>query len=211
KRPDALTLIARYFEADAELDHLQMKVADWPSQQAIWGVHAFSSRANWNIRSNLFVDPPPIIPGNRLLLEEAPAPFVSHCENPSPRQAWALGVHRASKALQKGQKWGYFDRANSLFQWHYLCHVWRHYKTTQDSRCGLTIQAAEAVLRNLTDHHAYDGKGSLRDMPENLDERALQPWRRPLYNNWRYASRVAFPFLVSVTCGVLRRITRAKR
>ena len=135
---DALDKIIELFNRYEELDNAELVVDDWFTNSHIWGVHIFSNRAKWPARDNLFPDKDPIIPGEKRIFTEYPAPLVKHCPNPSPFQAYHFGLHRALKAID-----GFDDRQMST-----ILKVWDHFNAKRDKRLGFVVLGAEHVMTN---------------------------------------------------------------
>lgn len=88
-----------------ETDHLSMPVYDLPSGTFLMGFHLFSRRAGWTFPLDpLFPDRNPDVPGIQRIDDSLQRRIVDHMPSPSPCQAFALGVHRASKIAQVGRE-----------------------------------------------------------------------------------------------------------
>lgn len=161
RRDDALARVVELFRVRPALDHLESLVYDWYSDSLTKGLHVFSNRAVWRCSEDtLFVDPPPAVPGTRLLLRDAPAPLVVHCPDPSPEDALCFGVHRALKAVQLERKIFRYERG--VTQWKILARTWAHFRRDGDRRLGLAVWAADAVA------HRRPGQSFLHSKGENL-------------------------------------------
>jgi hypothetical protein len=104
-RPTALRDVHRFFRDHPGLDHLCALVNDHFTGHPIPGVHVFSPRVRWDIRSidDLFVDPDPEHPGPGIFNPPDLPIFVEHAPNPGRFQAFHFGYHRALKAFQRAQ------------------------------------------------------------------------------------------------------------
>lgn len=97
----ALCDLCRIFIEVPGTDHLCVPVYDIPSDSYLMGVHLFSPRVSWDFPLDpLFPDRNPQIPGVRRIDQGLKLRVVDHMPHPSPSQAFALGVHRASKIAQ---------------------------------------------------------------------------------------------------------------
>lgn len=178
--------IVRLFEMTKDLDHLQMVVYDWYTDSLIMGAHAFSNRARWYVKDELFVDPPPAIPSLIWRLWEDPAPFILHSPNPSNFQAFLFGVHRASKIVQNyGQSYR-FD--NASVQWTILVNTWQHFQKSRDIRLGLALIGAEEMLAGSVDHAQYsqsnrDDLVKVYQRYENISVDELDIFLSPLWRS----------------------------
>lgn len=155
---DALARILELHRASPELDHLVLAVGDWASGTLIKGLHTFSPRARWELplREEMFVDPPPEVPGRSLYVTGPPAPLALHAPDPSPAQALRLGIHRGLKAVQPGREEP-FEALLAGIHWRYLGRVWRRFVETGDARRGLVVAGADAVWRGQAGPEAYGG------------------------------------------------------
>ena len=179
-----LGVIAGMFRRDPELDHVQLAIDDFYTDEPIMGVHAFSPRASWpRTDEQLFVDASPLIPGRRAVLWKPPVPIAVHSPDPSPWQAFRFGVHRASKAFQHGRS--RFRGSQAREQWRTLTRTWDAFLRHGDAERGLTTYAADLVWRNAIelDEDGYRGEivdGEYWSAPKEPDElRAMleQRWR----------------------------------
>jgi len=140
----ALRDVVGFFSARPDLDHATFALRDFMTDSFIMGLHVFSNRARWQTNGEeLFVDPDPVVPGQRLVVWQAPAPFALHSPNPSPLQAFKFGAHRSLKAYQPGRESLVWRQA--IRQWRYLTKVWDHFERKRDRRLGLAILGAELV------------------------------------------------------------------
>lgn len=101
----ALREIYGIFKQGSGVDHLSMPVYDIPSASYLMGFHMFSPRVSWSFPLDpLFPDANPDLPGSRRIDPDLRRRLVDHMSGPSVEQAFALGVHRASKIVQVGRK-----------------------------------------------------------------------------------------------------------
>jgi hypothetical protein len=140
--------LVRVFEERPELDHLVVAVSDWMTDSLIIGAHLFSNRVRWmRHEETLYVDPDPVLPGNKLVVERPTRDLILHARDPSPLQAFHFGAHRALQASQVYRRLRDTRPHNARVQWQYLDRVWDHYEECRDRRLGLAILAADMVFR----------------------------------------------------------------
>lgn len=145
---EVLSDLVRVFEDHAGLDHLVVAVNDWMTESSIIGAHLFSNRVSWERHSEtLYVDPDPVIPGRKLVVDHPPRDLILHASDPSPLQAFHFGAHRALQASQVYRKLRDARPHNARLQWWYLDRVWRHFERTGDQRLGLAMLAADFVFQ----------------------------------------------------------------
>lgn len=145
---EVLSDLVRVFEDHPGLDHLVVAVSDWMTDSLIIGAHVFSNRVHWQQHSEtLYVDPDPIFPGSKLVVEHPPRDLILHASDPSPLQAFHFGAHRALQASQVHRKLRDTRPHNARVQWQYLDRVWRHFESSADRRLGLAILAADMVFQ----------------------------------------------------------------
>jgi hypothetical protein len=145
-----LSGVCEAFRRTANLDHLVLGVADWFTSTDIIGLHAFSSRVNWEIGNDrVFVDPDPQFAGAKLVLPAPHPVIVHHSPDPSPFQAFQFGVHRGMKACQRGLRGEDRDPHAARIQWRYLEHLWGHFLSDGDVRLGLAVIGADLVFGGL--------------------------------------------------------------
>lgn len=196
----SLEELVTLFCALPEVDHLMTPVLDWYSGLLIPALHIFSNRAVWleDPSERLYVDPYPVVPGKRITWENYPAPIVVHSPNPSLRQAFLFGVHRASKIVQREQR--VFRRASSRFQWRLLENVWTRLEQTGDIRLAACLYGAELVFRGQLSHADYvAGKTAQHatfEIPEeHINAILKRTWSSVLRRRFRYM-RLVGPRLV---------------
>lgn len=152
---EGLKQIVHLFEETPGLDHLTLAVRDWYSDSLIEGLHTFSDKARWETgEESRFVDPSPLIPGERRELWTEPAPIVDHSPDPSSFQAFRFGVHRALKVVQRKHWIMRFQQATG--QWTLLQNCWKHFEKEGDRRLGLALLGAEEVFRDRAQGVEYD-------------------------------------------------------
>jgi len=87
-----------------DTDHLSIPVYDHPSGSYLMGFHLFSPRVSWSFPLDpLFPDSNPNVPGFERIDFGIQRRLIDHMPSPSKEQAFALGVHRASKIVQPGR------------------------------------------------------------------------------------------------------------
>lgn len=202
KDTDGLQKTVDLFDADPEMDMLEMVVHDWYSDSLIMGMHVYSNRVRWEFnRENLFMDYDPRFPGTKLLLYANPAPIVDHCPDPSSYQAFHFGVHRALKVIQPGRR--YFNPFSVVVQRKILRKTWEHFKRNMDRRLGLAVLGANYVLegkvrqtgeRSLGDFASRD----ITDLFERCSELTSEQLFEKLRLGWDVAVLREFRFLYKV-------------
>ena len=150
----SLSKIVGTFQDFEELDHAILGVKDWASDSIIDGLHIFSNRATWSKNEeDLFVDPSPKVPGRKLYTHDAPAPLVLHSPDPSRKQAFRFGFHRALKLLQTNKE--DFSFLSSKMQFELLANIWQQYSQKRDAVRGIILFGADYVIRNELQQNLY--------------------------------------------------------
>jgi hypothetical protein len=140
--------LVRVFSDQPDLDHLVVAVSDWMTDTNIIGAHVFSNRVRWQEHSErLYVDPDPIFPGLKVVVEDPPRDLVLHAGDPSGLQAFHFGAHRALQASQAYRSLRSCRPHNARVQWQCLEAVWRHFERSGDQRLGLAIVAADLIFQ----------------------------------------------------------------
>jgi hypothetical protein len=213
---DALEGIVGLFRAHPDLDHVRSAVHDWFSESRVMGLHVWSKRVHWEPSDErLFVDTAPVYPGRRLTLWSDPAPFVDHCPDPSPQQAFHFGVHRALKALQRERPLQRFSYGLSRGQWRILRGTWANFRRSRDPRLALAVMGADLVLRGRVTEREVDAKrGAHGDLyeefaalaAEELAERLAPRWDRALGAPLSYFAQVTPRRIASLPLEVWRKL-----
>jgi hypothetical protein len=181
---DGLDQIVRVFLENPGLDHLTLAVRDWYSDSLIEGLHTFTDRAQWETGGEpRFVDPSPLIPGEKQKLWTDPAPIVDHSPDPSPFQAFRFGVHRALKVVQRDRWIMWFRQATG--QWNLLRNCWEHFEEVGDRRLGLALLGAEEVFQERAHAEEYDQKQeALERRLEKYESWDIEKIRQVLRVRW---------------------------
>lgn len=130
------------FEAHPNTDVMTWPVMDHFSNSNIYGIHMFSSRVRWDTNiPDVFVDPPPVFPGKKIIHPLTVWANVAHAPLPSMRQAFEFGVHRGFKAFQAEER----SPRTLSFHLGILGRVWKAFLTSGDQTRGLAILGAEFV------------------------------------------------------------------
>ena len=130
-----------------------IKVHDFYCNRMIWGMNAYRNTVRWKYGDeHLFVD---LILDydrvrNRIRDEQELAPAASHCNNPSPFQAFHFGVHRGLKCAQPGR----LRADRQMLHWKILLDVFRHYYDAQDIRLAYAVAGIELALMSSFDETA---------------------------------------------------------
>lgn len=91
--------VSQYFIDNVSVDHVVLPVNDFFTNSNIIGIHFFRRGVYWeDNHDHYFVDHSPIINGKRRFLNWKDR--VTHCSNPSEKQAYLFGVHRATKFIE---------------------------------------------------------------------------------------------------------------
>lgn len=145
KRDTIIEELVDIFETEQNLDHAVFSVDDWYSNTQIMGMHMFSNRVKWDIRKDgLFVDPNPIIKGNRIMCWDTPAPVADHSPNPSISEAYMFGYHRALKIVQRNRVHKITNAAK--FQLELLQSAWQCLIKDQNIIHAAVIEGANRVF-----------------------------------------------------------------
>jgi hypothetical protein len=186
---EVLADLVRVFDDHPDLDHLVVAVTDWMTDSPIIGAHVFSNRVRWKRHSEtLYVDPDPVFPGRKLVVEDPPRDLILHASDPSPLQAFHFGAHRALQASQVYRRVRDIRPHNARVQWGYLDRVWRHFERSDDRRLGLAILAADMVFHKelpATVNEYSDGclLAAFEDVSaldgEQIRQRLLTRWGTP--------------------------------
>lgn len=141
----SLKWIVDVFQSDPNLCHLVMPVQDWPSDEPIYGAHAYRVGVTFPYGgTRLFTDPNPKITGTKRTLDIQHDPVVAHMADPSESQSCLLGYHRALKVVQKGAF--IKDYKNARFQLDYLERISVANAADPDPRRECILLGACAVL-----------------------------------------------------------------
>lgn len=187
---EVLSDLVRVFEDHPGLDHLVVAVSDWMTDSLIIGAHLFSNRVRWHRHTEtLYVDPDPVFPGIKLVVDSPPRDLILHASDPSPLQAFHFGAHRALQASQAYRRLRDTRTHNARVQWQYLDRVWSHFERSGDRRLGLAILAADMVFERklpATANEYSDGHVlAVFEGVASLDEVEI---RRRLVNRWGTSS-----------------------
>lgn len=178
---NSLKKLCEFFQSDSNLDHLVSCVRDVPSRSNIFGLHAFSNRVKWKqTREGLFVDPPPQIPGRKILLNTHPAPFAYHMPDPSLEQAYTYGYHRALKIKQAGRIRKRIEQIDTQIQLLQSVGLACSEEPT-NSRFAILLGANDALASRAVELFRKD---SLDVSEEKILERLTQSERVSLVRKW---------------------------
>jgi len=142
--------IEKEFRKNDWLDHLEIRVHDFYSDQLIWGLNSFRSSVKWNpVQENLFylhIDDIPPVPENRRIGDcKKLAPAALHCKNPSPLQAFHYGVLKGLKVIQPGIAEKVISK--SRYSWQLIEGTYAHFKRKRDIRLGYAVLGAELAIK----------------------------------------------------------------
>lgn len=151
--------------ANSSLDHVAFSVLDWYSQKAIIGMHLYSNRCRWgDLTDSVFVDPSPVIPGEKVLIWSSPAPVAIHSPCPDLSQAFQFGYHRCLKIVQRHRKCPDLNRSN--FQYQLLRSVYDQHLIDGDDRRLAALYGACMALRS--NKQAFESRDSFLEFQDSL-------------------------------------------
>jgi len=140
---ELFTKIIQKFSENENMEMLTVKVSDFFTGKLMHGMHVFRSSVRWvPDNENVFVDPVPVDKHKQYKAHDLEGK-VTHCENPSPLQAFRFGLHRAIKLLSAIES---SNEIQILKQTQNIRSTWRHFRKTLDQRQGLACIAMELVL-----------------------------------------------------------------
>lgn len=182
----SLGRIVRFMQRRSGVDHVCFAVHDYMSDNLIMGLHAYTSRVEWQGMSHLYhPDFDPRIRGARMRVYGA-GPVASHASDPSPYQAFHFGAHRMLKAL------GAQTPALAAFQWDTLDRVRRHAERNNDCRLRLVLLGAWHVWNGDLNERATDVADEKKNQlfmqyhcadASDLDRAIPEKWRHSLARN----------------------------
>lgn len=124
KSDRSLLEFVELFSKFPNFDHISIPLFDIPSNSFLMGIHIFTNRVDWKFPlDDLFPDAHPVSPGGSLIDYNLKLPIATHMANPSFDQCYKLGLHRASKIVQKGRL---SSRKSSEFPISYLKRISRN-------------------------------------------------------------------------------------
>lgn len=129
--------IVAKFKENHRLEVLAIGVSDFISGELINGLNTFRNTVRWDLeKETIFTDISKVLPENYFYDDRILAPAATHCQDPSPLQAFHYGVHRGLKSIQvKG----------GSAHWSYLEKVRENHLRTGDTRIGLAVLGSEQV------------------------------------------------------------------
>jgi hypothetical protein len=189
--PEVLSDLVGVFEQRPGLDHLVVAVSDWMTDSRIIGFHVFSNRVRWREHAEmLYVDPDPLFPGSKMVIEDPPRDLVFHAANPSEFQAFHFGAHRALRASQSGRRLRDTRAHSAHLQWVYLSRVWKHFERDGDRRLGLAMLGADYVFRRQLPATANEfGDATLRAKFDDIRELTAERILGDLLPRWGTPTR----------------------
>lgn len=155
-RDDLFAKIVEKFKESANLQKFSIAVHDWFSDRLISGLNTYKNSIAWKPTSeNLFTDAVKI--NDKEYDDSCLAPVATHCQNPSPFQAFHFGVHKGLKVIQAKRP------SNSRAQWRMREHweniqfTYEHFERKKDIRLGFAVLGAELALGGAfkTEHRSY--------------------------------------------------------
>lgn len=145
--------IAEKMQKNQWLEVMNIGVSDFFTGEMIpAGIQIYRNTVRWNFeKDTVFPDVPLLDPDRYLYDKTELAPAATHCQNPSPAQAFHYGVHRGLKSVQ---------RIHSTTHWRMLQKVWENFLACRDTRLGLAVLGAELVYEGVfnREHQNYTNK-----------------------------------------------------
>ncbi len=153
-----LAAIVERFEKNPVLEHLQIAVHDFFTDQLIMGMNVYRNSVRWDMSAEaVFVESSETIrstPGRRVRDWNDLAPSAIHCKNPSLLQAFHFGVHKGVKVKEAVSR-----QMSTRAREHYynIENTWHHFLRTDDVRLGLAALGGELALQDkfLPEHLDY--------------------------------------------------------
>lgn len=181
KDENSISNMLKEFQTESQIDHLVFPLCDLLSCSTIYGLHLYSKNVDWARNDDgLFVDPAPEVPGKKVVLPETSIIHADHMPNPSLRQSYLFGAHRALKIVQPGQKKQ--NRMRARYQFDLLARVAMAHRRSSDERRLASILGAE---------HVFDGTiGTLKNKsvhivpPDDEILEAIEKGQEKLISNW---------------------------
>lgn len=138
--------VVNQFNTNNLLEHLEIAVHDFFSDQLIWGLHIYRNTVKWQ-KSNdeLFTDLVPMSSHHKIVDDKNLAPAAAHCMDPGGFQSFHYGVHKAIKIMQPDRKDKLWEHA--VYHWKILQKTWDHYFRSRDIRIGYALLGAELAFR----------------------------------------------------------------
>ena len=165
-------------------DHLVVPLFDWLSDRPIHGAHLFRSHMVWEMDGNekLFVDPNPANAVRKVVVPLSEAAFALHNREPAEADAYAFGVHRARKAMQRGSDVGRYRCQQARDQMRLLGTILAAVRAKPDRRRWFALVGAADEMRNLVPGSEYRSAASgnrlelLRAMDDGALARSARTW-----------------------------------
>jgi hypothetical protein len=150
---DFFAKVVQRFTSDEKLEHLEIAVQDFFSDQPIWGMNIYRNTIYWQKNNeDLFVDNGPTYKSRKVRDDADLAPAAVHCKNPGRFQSFHYGIHKGIKIMQPGRTRK--KRIYAEYHWQNVRRTWQHFLKSRDVRLGLASLGAETALKcRLTPEH----------------------------------------------------------
>lgn len=150
---DFLGKVADKFNTHPWLEHLEIAVHDFFSDQLIWGMNIYRNTVQWKKSTeNLFTDLVPTNKERKISDSEELAPAAIHCKNPGRFQSFHYGIHKAVKIMQPARNKK--KPGHVRYHWDIIQKTFANFGKLNDVRLGLTVLGAEiAFLKRLQPMH----------------------------------------------------------
>jgi hypothetical protein len=138
--------VVKQFDQNNLLEHLEIAVHDFFSDQLIWGLHIYRNTVKWKKNNEeLFTDLVPMKIHHKLFDDNNLAPAAFHCMNPSGFQSFHYGVHKAIKIMQPNRIKKKSEHA--VYHWNILQKTWKNFYRSNDLRLGYALLGAELAFK----------------------------------------------------------------
>ena len=142
--PDLLNQITRRFKNHEGLKLLAIGVQDFFTNALMWSLNAYSSKIEWRRSGDkVFTDQFKIDKADIISDFDDLAPAATHCEDPSPFQAFHFGVHRGVKAVVAADRG---DPGQARTRCREIDKTWKHYRKNPDRRLLLAALGGELAM-----------------------------------------------------------------
>jgi hypothetical protein len=142
-----LSKVVKKFNQNKFLEHLEIAVHDFFSDQLIWGLHIYRNTVKWKKNNEeLFTDLVPMNIHHKLVDDSNLAPAALHCMNPGGFQSFHYGVHKAIKIMQPDRKEKKSEHA--VYHWNIIQKTWKNYLRSKDLRIVYALLGSELAFKN---------------------------------------------------------------
>lgn len=155
--------------AQSDADILSIPVYDYITNTMIWGLNVYRSGLIWELDEELFTDQQHLKSKcnfKRVKLERSES-LVTHCPDPSDYQAYAFGVHRASKVLQKSKK--DYLLGHALGQINIIFSIFKEVKKGGDKKRVYALIGAFHIFTGMLDELLFEDKNHFWKKFQDID------------------------------------------